>query len=57
MYYCIQCKELHLRSESEQILIFNSGFHYIDSTLYNAGVCNLERKCTCNVFEKELATA
>ncbi|MFC4966134.1 DUF3973 domain-containing protein [Paenibacillus sp. GCM10023248] len=44
MYYCIQCKELHLRSKSKQILIFCSGFHYIGSTLYNAGVCNIERK-------------
>jgi len=57
MYYCIQCKKLHLRSESEQILIFNSGFHYMDSTLYHAGVCNTEKKSACHVFEKELATA
>ncbi|MFC5451171.1 DUF3973 domain-containing protein [Paenibacillus aestuarii] len=57
MYYCIQCNELHLRSESEQKHIFNSGFHYIDSNLYHAGVCNNDRECDCDVFEKQLATA
>ncbi|MDR6884645.1 hypothetical protein J2X61_006448 [Bacillus sp. 3255] len=54
MYYCIKCKEVHLRSESEQILIFISGFHYFNSTIYNAGVCNAEKKWECDVLTKEL---
>ncbi|MHA7746686.1 DUF3973 domain-containing protein [Paenibacillus chondroitinus] len=44
MYYCIRCKELHLRSKSQQILIFSSGFYYNNSTLYHAGVCRIEKK-------------
>lgn len=39
-YYCIQCEKLHVRYYSEKENVFISGFQYVNSTLYNVGVCH-----------------
>jgi|GEM_PF-4388734 len=39
-YYCIQCEKLHVRSFSVKEKVFLSGFHYVNSILFNVGVCN-----------------
>ncbi|MBP1963154.1 DUF3973 domain-containing protein [Paenibacillus aceris] len=39
-YFCAQCKMLHVKSLSPYETIFTSGFHWVDSTLYQVGVCN-----------------
>ncbi|WP_408638355.1 DUF3973 domain-containing protein [Paenibacillus aestuarii] len=39
-YYCIQCEKLHTRSYSVKEKVFLSGFHYVNSILFNVGVCN-----------------
>ena len=57
-YFCVQCNMVHSRSYSTKETIFKSGFHYLNSTLYNVGVCNkqinmalqIEDQTTINSF-------
>ncbi|WP_197035426.1 DUF3973 domain-containing protein [Paenibacillus sp. UNC451MF] len=39
MYYCIFCKNLHSFRYTAEEVVFKSGFHYYDSKLYHAGLC------------------
>ncbi|ALS21456.1 MULTISPECIES: DUF3973 domain-containing protein [Paenibacillus] len=39
MYYCIACNKVHPPLSTKNEIIFKTGFHYINSTMYSAGIC------------------
>lgn len=39
MYFCIACNKVHPSLLTKNEVIFKTGFHYINSTLYSAGIC------------------
>ncbi|GAA4861095.1 hypothetical protein GCM10023310_45570 [Paenibacillus vulneris] len=46
MYYCICCKYLHSFHHTKEEVVFKSGFHYVQSNLYPAGLCGLGKLYT-----------
>lgn len=41
MFYCITCHRLHLNQPNQNQIIFTTGFHYLNSNLYPAGICKV----------------
>ncbi|WP_420852137.1 DUF3973 domain-containing protein [Paenibacillus hamazuiensis] len=40
MYWCIRCRAFHHKSKTKSDTIFNTGFIYINNTLYPVGICS-----------------
>ncbi|WP_375377875.1 DUF3973 domain-containing protein [Paenibacillus sp. MZ04-78.2] len=39
MYYCLACQKLHKPNPLIKCVVFKTGFHFINSMKYNAGIC------------------
>jgi hypothetical protein len=51
-YFCMKCNLVHLRSFSTKESILKSGFHYVNLTLYNAGVCSSNIKMSSTIEDR-----
>ncbi|WP_396135518.1 DUF3973 domain-containing protein [Bacillus sp. 3255] len=52
-YFCVQCKQIHIKNYSEQEMIFKSGFHYVNSNLFYAGCCNIQNTFSVHTIEEQ----
>ncbi|WP_461480186.1 DUF3973 domain-containing protein [Paenibacillus sp. PvR018] len=56
MYYCIACNQVHPSLSTKNEVIFKTGFHYMNSTMYSAGICKTGASTDQNELQKS-ATA